>query len=365
MRILFFIRDLSDCGGIQQTTCNLITNLLKKDNQISICVVSIYSKRRELFFSIPNQVEQKVLFNDVINIYKSVGLIKKTLRNVLCSLNYDVLIVQGAEYSLFIANSIWKKQNVIVCEHGYYGFGHFLGFHWRGVKKALLRASVIVTLTSLDAKEYQKRNLRKIPIVPIYNAYSPFLKSDQISYDIKSKTIVSCGSLIPLKRFDILIQIAESVLKNNIDWKWELYGDGPLKDELIKLVKQKGLSDRFFIKGHETDKQKIYHGKSFFVMTSEFEGFGMVLIEAMQYGLPILAYDVNFGPKEIIENDINGFLIKDNDVDSFVEHICYLIQNDDIRSDFSNNARLSLQRFSPDRVANDWINIFKKLGTKK
>lgn len=360
MKVLFFLRDISDCGGIQQTTCNLFSSLRNYDKNIEIVGISIYNKQQSPFFKISQDIKLISLFEEKIDIYKSISKIKKRLCKKLNSISYDLLVLQGIEYSLYLNNSIWKKKNVIACEHGYYGFGHFFGFHWRGVRKALLKASSIVTLTKLDADEYKKRNIRKIPIFSIYNQYDSSLKKT-VSYNANSKTIVSCGSLIPLKRFDVLIKIAKIVLEKNKDWTWELYGDGVLKNQLLDMAKKEQINDRFIIMGYEFDKSVIYGNKAFFVMTSEFEGFGMVLIEAMQHSLPIMSFDIKFGPKEIVENGLNGFLINDDDYISFANCISDLINNKNQRLEMSNYTNVSLQRFSPEQITSNWMIVFKTI----
>jgi len=106
----------------------------------------------------------------------------------------------------------------------------------------------------------------------------------------------------------------------------------------------------------------IMHGKSFFIMTSLFEGFGMVLLEATQYKLPLISYDINYGPKEIIENGVNGYLVESGNIDLLSEKISEFIDNADKRRIMSNMAYISLNRFDERNITNQWIELFEALA---
>lgn len=359
MKLLFFTRDISDCGGIQQTTCNLVSNLLMRDPSLEISIISLYHKNILPFFSIPNKVERIALFEKKINLHGASKKIKNRINKILRSLEFDVLIVQGCEYSNYIPTSIWGKK-VIVCEHEYFGFGHTFGIHWRGVKKSISKASAIVTLTELDANDFRKKNKRQIPIIHIYNALVEIDKKLKQNVN-DSKCIVSCGSLVQLKGFDRAIEVARKLFVKYPDWTWFIYGEGEYRSQLEKLITNYHLENKVFLKGYENDKAKIYADKAMLVVTSDFEGFGMVMIEAMQFGLPIVSFDIKYGPKEIVEDKKNGELIPIYDCTKLADRLGYLIENPELRNQYSEYTSKSIERFSPQKIVSEWYKLINIL----
>ncbi|MCI9380195.1 MAG: glycosyltransferase family 4 protein [Dorea sp.] len=362
MRILFFVRDITDCGGIQQATCNLIRSLLEKRFDIKIEIVSIYHKDETPFFEIPDIVNLTFLFNRRINLHNTGYEIKKRLGKHLKDKSFDYFIVQGSEYSNYIPSKIWKK-NVIVCEHGYFGFGHTFGIHWRGVRKALRKATAIVTLTKLDAENFRRATKRNIDIRHIYNAVY-YDETDSNCYSLESKKIVSCGSLTKVKGFNRVIRAARIVVDAHPEWKWEIYGDGYLKAYLEQLIKESNLEGKVILKGYERDKSIIFSNKAITVVTSDFEGFGMVLLESMYYKVPIISFDIKYGPREIVESFKNGELVNAFDCEALADRINYLIDNPSVRKKYSDYTIVSMQRFLSDKIADDWINLFEDLKCK-
>lgn len=361
MKILYFIRDISDCGGIQQTTCHIINSLISNCNEYDISTVSLYNKKNANFFELNSKVKQYRLFEKVIDTRIQYFQIKGRLNSLLLKICPDIIVVQGIAYSNYISKKMWSLYKVIVCEHGHYYMGSRFGLHWFGKKTALRNASAIVTLTDLDKYNYETNNRKGIIIKTIYNPC--VLHNDCcIKYNINSKTIVSCGSLDKLKRFDHIILSAENVLKKHPDWSFNIYGDGSERLRLEKIIREYKLEDKIIIKGYENDKRIIYGDKSFFIMTSTFEGFGMVLLEAMQHKLPIISYNINYGPKEIIENGVNGFLVESGNIDLLSERISGLIEDVDKRQMMSDRAYKSLSRFDEETIINQWIDLFEELA---
>ncbi len=357
MKLIFFCRDISDCGGIQQTTCNLISRLMEHEEKLEVKVVSLYHKNKSCFFEIAEEAELHTLFDNFINLHFAENRIRKKLNEFLSHEDFDFLIVQGCEYANYIPDKFWEK-NVIVCEHEYFGFGHYQGIHYRGVRKALKKASAIVTVTGLDANDFKNKAKRDIPIISIYNSLCANNADTLVNYNLSSKTIVSCGSLVKLKGFDRAILIAKDVLNKHLDWKWEIYGDGVLRDELELLIDKNNLNGKVILKGYETDKKVIYGDKAFLVVTSDFEGFGMVLIEAMQYKLPIVSFDIKYGPKEIVEDGFTGKLIEAFNIKKMSDYLDKFIEDNTLREKFSNNTTVSITRFEATEIVGKWMSLF-------
>lgn len=358
MKIIYFIRDITDCGGIQQTTCHGINSIIRTSEEYDISTISLYHKSEECFFYLDPKVKKYTLFSEIIDTKKQYFQIKNRLKALLEQVSPDIIVVQGTAYANYISRGIWSRYKVIVCEHGHYYMGGKFGLHWRGKNKALKYANAIVTLTELDAQNYIANNKNGIVIKNIYNP-CVFQKDYQSNYNLNSKVIVSCGTLDKIKRFDHVVATAERVFAKHSDWCWHIYGDGPEKSDLEKMIRERRLEKNVFIKGYETDKNIIYGDKSFMVLTSNFEGFGMVLVEAMQYHLPIISYSVNYGPKEIVEDGITGFLIESGNIDLLSDAVEKMIEDADKRQIMSKMAYQSLDRFDNKQITKQWIDLFE------
>lgn len=358
MNIVYLLRDISDCGGIQQTTCYEI-NSIQNNSSYNISIVSLYHKRQEsIFFELNNEIKRYNLFDEYVDTKKRFFDIKKRLNRLLNEIKPNIVVIQGIAFSNFLSKDNWQKYKVIVCEHGHFYMGKRFGLHWFGQKKSLKYAQAIITLTELDKINYQKRNKNGILIKKIFNpcVFPTYYNGE---YNISSKIIVSCGTLDEIKRFDHVIAVAEIVFAKYPDWKWFIYGDGPERRNLEKMITKKNLQNNVFLKGYEINKNIIYGNKSFMVMTSSFEGFGMVLIEAMQYYLPLISYNVNYGPKEIIKNNINGCLVEEGNIDLLSKTIENLIEDAEKRKQMSINAFQSLDRFDSEKITKQWIDLFE------
>lgn len=363
MKIVYFIRDITDCGGIQQTTCHGINSIIKKTKDYDISIVSLYHKNKDCFFELRQEVKQYALFNSNVDTKKQYFEIRKRLKKVLQQIKPDIIVVQGVAFANYIPKEIWRGCKTVVCEHGHFYMGNKYGLHWFGKKKSLKYASAIITLTEFDALNYKKNNTKKIIIQRIYNP-CVFQKNYHSEYDINSRTIVSCGTLDKIKRFDHAILAAEKVFAKYPNWRWYIYGDGFQRKELERMILERKLEKNVFFKGYENDKNIIYGDKSFMVLTSSFEGFGMVLIEAMQYHLPLISYDINYGPKEIVENNVNGYLVDSGDVNALSLNIEKMIENQEQRMMMSRKAYESLDKFNNEKITEQWIKLFDTVSKK-
>jgi glycosyltransferase involved in cell wall biosynthesis len=119
------------------------------------------------------------------------------------------------------------------------------------------------------------------------------------------------------------------------------------------------------LNGPVNDVSKIYGESSVFVLSSRFEGFGLVLAEAMSCGVPVVSFDSPYGPSDIITDGVDGFLIKDWNEKAFADKVCLLIEEADLRQRMGQAAIHSSQRFQPDRIILEWQKLFESLCSKQ
>lgn len=185
--------------------------------------------------------------------------------------------------------------------------------------------------------------------------------SDELSSQ-ENKIVVGVGRLDGQKNFPALIEIWRYVHEKAPDWTLQIYGQGPQKQLLLDKIESYGLSDSVFINEPTKNIGKVYKNASIFALSSTYEGFGLVLIEAMNYGLPCVAYACQCGPKDIIQNDYNGFVIEENDQVEYVNRLLELINSREKRMIMGKNAHESIYKFTPPKVMEEWLALFKKLS---
>lgn len=137
--------------------------------------------------------------------------------------------------------------------------------------------------------------------------------------------------------------------------------DGILEKNLRLQIKNLHLDKNIEILPARKNIQEEYLKNSMYVMTSHFEGFPMVLLEASQLGLPCISFNCNYGPSEIIQDGFDGFLIEQGNISSLAEKIITLIENQNLRLLFSERSIKKMEKFSIDNIMLHWTNLFSEL----
>lgn len=145
------------------------------------------------------------------------------------------------------------------------------------------------------------------------------------------------------------------------NWTLDIYGQGDQTD-YRQLMAELGIdSNRCHLNGPVEDVVKVYQDSSIFVLSSRFEGFGMVLVEAMACGLPVVSFDCPAGPDEIITDGVDGLLVPSGDVHALAEKLMVLMSDDNLRKRLGQQARQTAQRYEMTTIANQWIALFEKV----
>src|SRR5690606_20540900 len=154
---------------------------------------------------------------------------------------------------------------------------------------------------------------------------------------LTEKRIIAAGRLTHQKGFDILIDIYEKVYQQAPDWELNIFGEGEDREHLQEKITRKGLEKYIKLCGSVKNISENYQKSSIFVLSSRWESFGLVLIEAMNHGLPSISFDCD-GPKNIITDGKNGFLIPKFDIKLFSEKLLSLMQDSELRNKIGNKA---------------------------
>ncbi|MBQ0616199.1 glycosyltransferase, partial [Proteus mirabilis] len=192
--------------------------------------------------------------------------------------------------------------------------------------------------------------------ITIINNPSTFKKQSTLPL-IKNKTVISIGRLEPQKGFDKLINIWEKSELKDYGWKPFIVGNGKEYNNLLSLISEKNLNNNIKILPPTKNINKIYKSASIYCMTSRFEGMPLVLLEALSFNLPLIAYDCNTGPSEIITSDENGLLIENTNTEHYISALSKLALNESYYNQVTSNILIK-NYFSIDKIITEWVNNF-------
>ena len=178
--------------------------------------------------------------------------------------------------------------------------------------------------------------------------------------------VLTIGRYAYQKGYDLLLQAWAELsrireLENGEEWTLDIYGQGDQTDYRRLMVELGIDSNRCHLNGPVEDVVKAYQESSIFVLSSRFEGFGMVLIEAMACGLPVVSFDCPAGPDEIITDGVDGLLVPSGDVHTLVEKLMVLMSDENLRRRLGQQARQTAQRYEMTTIANQWTALFEKV----
>ncbi len=190
--------------------------------------------------------------------------------------------------------------------------------------------------------------------------YNPIEKIPDRFSDCSSKKVIAAGRFVSQKGFDMLIDCWRIVSDRHPDWSLSIYGSGE-KGSYYNQIKSNGIEKSCTLYDAVLDINEKFTESSIFAFSSRFEGFGMVITEAMSCGLPPVAFACPCGPKDIITDGVDGILVTPEDVNALAQKICYLIENEDIRKEMGKRARERSKQFSIDIIAKEWDSLFHSL----
>lgn len=215
----------------------------------------------------------------------------------------------------------------------------------------------IVVLTNEDKMTNWSKN-SKVIVVPNPCRFEPLVSRD--NWD--SKNIISAGRLVKQKNFASLIRAFKLVHNIHPDWTLTIYGEGPQRLMLEELADSLGLRDYVHLPGISDNIREKMLDSSIFVLSSIYEGFALVLLESMSCGLPIVSYSCPCGPKDLISEGENGYLVPVNDEQGLANAINNLIEDENKRRTMGREGLLSVLQYSPEIICDRWMGLFKELS---
>ncbi len=353
MHIIFTIKNINGFAGTERVTSIITNALVKKGHQVGI--ISFIGEGGTPFYHIDSSIKlfyiappkDKHLFP-----YRDIRRIRK-IRKILLLENPDIVVFVDSGHAIVNISAArgfpfitWEQINVSTCKK---------------IKRRISRALVakysraIVSLTDEDAAAYiSKFNALLSVCIP-----NPITIQGNYKSSLKSKRVIAIGRFSKEKGLDMLLR-AWSLIKEKDGWILRLVGDGPMKRNLCSLVNELGIDDTVEIKPPTKDVISEYLNSSICVSSSKYEGFGLVLLEAMTLGLPVISFDCS-GPKFIIEDGVSGILVTSGDIDEYAAALSSLIKDPINLKRLSVGAIENSKKYGLDYIIPQWESLFSQV----
>lgn len=374
MKKITFLMLHLNYGGIEKQVTTL-ANELSKEYEVEI--ISLYDiLSGESFYQLDDKVRIKYIFNfgpnkdkikDALKKFKLITLIKQLckalkilytkyfgLGKIIKNLNTDILISSRIEFSKQI-----KRNDIITIsqEHSFIDNEKYI----KKVRKSFKHIRYLIVMTKGAKEKYDEwlKNEKIKPEVVVIPNMIKENKNGKLS-TLCNNQIISVGRLEEVKDFYTLILVFSVIVKKYPNYILKIIGEGSMREKLEEQIKKCNLQKNVILTGRRTENEinNELIKSDVFVLTSKSESFSLVLCEAMNFGVPCIAFDVDVGPREIIQDGKNGFLIENRNVDLMIERLDELLYNISLRRFFGSNSYNVAKNYYSENIINKWKNIF-------
>lgn len=372
---------MADCGGVQRVMATIANGLSKRHN---VTIISLNNEKKISFYHLNKNIQlihyngyvydrKKIVTRLIRGAAKKYNLllpafvahyayypssVKEEFLSVLKQGQYDCIIAATIQCTVFLGVLAEHLEEVKLIGWHHNSFEIYFrtpvhGFYIQSrlAEQVLQKLDTVVTLTAHDAEEYKKWT--RIHCQYIYNPLG--FQSTQKA-DMSEKVLLYVGRLErKQKGIDMMIQIAKELFckRGHNDWKLKIVGDGSGYEATKQQIIEEQLESYIEILGEQEQVIDYYISSSIFLSTSRWEGFGLVVTEAMECGLPVVSFRTD-GPSEIIQDGKNGFLIENYNIVSFADAVERLMMEENVRIEMSHNAILRAKDFHLQKILHEW-----------
>ncbi|MCL6295005.1 glycosyltransferase family 4 protein [Jejuia spongiicola] len=364
-KILYITNGISGPGGLERVL-SIKASYLVDNFGYEVHIISLNEQNSSHFY----KFSDKIIYHNIETRGKYITYLSSYLigiRRILKKINPDVISVcdDGLKglfaplligkpcpmiYERHVSRNIEIKKDKASYINNFFTFLKFKAMNFGGKL-----FNNFVVLTNGNKNEWELSNLLVIP-----NPLSFYPEKKHLSSS-ENKKVLAVGKHSFQKGFDRLIKSWKHVSKKHPDWKLEIYGTINENMGLKSLVNSLNLDNSINLFPPEKNIGEKYREASLYIMSSRYEGFGMVLTEAMAYGVPCISFDCPFGPSDIISHNKNGLLVENGNIEKLSTSIIQLIDNSELRKSMGKNARKDVERYLPEKVVSQWDKLFQDL----
>lgn len=361
MKILYITNGIKGAGGLERVL-SVKASYLAEQLGHEVHILTLNHRAAPLFYSFSSKIQ----LHDIEvsgNPFTYVRQYRKGIIQTMHSIQPDVISVCDDGLKAFFLPMLLPKIPLVYERH----VSKQIAF---GANPSLLKKISVslqlqlmnvlgryfdqfVVLTQDNLNEW---NLLNAVVIPNPLSFYPETQSA-----LANKTVLAVGKHTHQKGFDRLLQSWAEIQQTQPEWVLEIYGKFDEQHSLQNRAKQLNIENNVRFFEPDPDIATRFLNASVFVFSSRFEGFGMVLIEAMACGVPCVSYDCPCGPGDIIRSGEDGFLVPNNDTVAFTQQLLQLIENNELRLKMGAQAKINVQRYLPEVVVKQWDELFKSL----
>lgn len=360
-------------GGIERFITNLANSI---SNQYDVEIISTYKLLEKPFFKLNNNIKVTYLIDDLkpnkqlikeylksyhlIKLFKqlliSIKIIyykKKRMIKAIKDCSSDIIISTRDIHNKWLGKYGRKDIKKIGSEHNDSNSKKYI----RKIAKTAKKLDYFVCVSKKITNDYKQ--FLDIPVIYIPNSIENMPK---IVSNLDSNTIISVGRLENIKGFEDLIDIFKIVVSHNNKICLNIIGNGSQYNVLKEKIKNLNLTSNIKLLGYKnaTELDKLYNETFLYVMTSFSESFGLVILEAMSHKLPCLAFESANGACEIINNGIDGYIIKNRNKEEMAEKILEFYQDREKCQKMGEKALKNAEKYLSNNIKQKWVDIFER-----
>ena len=380
MRLLYVIDKMNNYAGIERIlSCKM--NYISEQTTYQVFLTTYEQRSKELPFRLSEKIAYypinatmpqwgkptvvgwlKAYIHSRCHFKQQFRLLMKEIKPdiVICTVySFQVLdIIIKSSYSQeikTIMESHTKGETVTLANKAKYNplLHRLLCFWDRHIMKSLRRCQCVVTLTKQDIPFWQPYASR-IEVIPNMLTITP----KEVRYE--SKRVISAGRYMTEKGFDRLLKVWSLINKQFNDWHLYIFGNGD-RSAYKRIAEHLQLNSTVHLMPATNDIAEEFSRSSIYVMSSRYEGFGLVLAEAMSCGLACVAFDCPYGPREIIRDGEDGFLVEDGNIDDLAQKLERLMSDKELRKAMGAKAAKNITRYKPETIMAQWIKLFQSI----
>lgn len=347
-------------GGVEQVTTSLANAFC---NDYEVFIYGIFGKGGIVPYDWDPRIHYRAELEEDCRIRKRITSVFGPFRRYVKENGIDIVFLMENHPALTVSPvRFFTKAKYVFCDHG------ALMNEWEKKDITAFRfwdsliSHKTVTLTEQTRQDYIQRfhtNPKKIQ--SIYNWIQPEVLRIKQDYNEESCKIITVGRFSEEKGYDMLVEVARKVMPRFPEWQWHLYGTGDTFSEVAEKLKEYQLDHQVILEGNVRNVYQKFSEYAFLVLPSYREGLPLVLLEAKACGLPMVSFDVTTGPREIIENGQDGYLIPTYDLEKMAESMIVLMKNRKKRKIFSENTQKNIGKFQKERIYQEWVDLIEEM----
>lgn len=374
MKIIYCLAGTFNSGGMERIVINKANWLA--ENGYNVTIVTTEQNGRPDFFALDERVKRidlDILYSNTNSYsiirkaharHKLIKTHRERLTRVLSNVSPDIVVSTfGNEVGFLPSIKDGSRKVAEIHFSRWYRMQLNRRGVWSLIDKYMTQKDFdilrsydrFVCLTWEDRENWN--GLSNVEVIPNF-----IEQSAPASAPLDSKSMIAVGRMSYQKGYERLVDAWRIVAERYPDWTLDIFGGGELRDELENRIKEANLSEKIHLHSPSSEIMSEYLKSSALVLSSRYEGLPMVLLEAMSVGLPLISFDCQCGPRDVIEHGVNGLLVKDGDIEGLASAIIRVIENPSFRKQLGKNGFKKSACFSKREVMTRWDNLFRYLN---